>query len=120
MNQTGLCIPRTIKQPSAETLLVSWVAITLASVAYCEAKSGHRYRRLIVLGSILVAITIGIGERMSAQSVVLTNMPWCLALGMLVDCVLYNTVSVIYRRSAYVKHIIDNEQYRKEEKETVA
>jgi hypothetical protein len=99
---------------------VSWVAITLTAVAYCEAKSGHRYRRLVILGSVLVAITIGMAEGTSAHSVALTNMPWCLALGMLADCVVYNIVGAVHRRYANVRQSSDDNKCRKEEKKILA
>ena len=120
MSHIGLQIPQTIKQPSAEALLVSWVAITLAAVAYCEIKSGHRYRRLVVLGSVLIAITIGMAEGTSAHSVALANIPWCLALCMLTDGVLYNIVGAVHRRYDNVRQSIDDNKCCKEEKKILA
>jgi len=81
-------------------LLICWLAATLAAVVYCEAHPGHRFRKLFVLGSVFVAVFIGRVEGSGVDSIILTNIPWCLSLGMLLDFFVHNSIRVLSNGTA--------------------
>lgn len=64
---------------------MSWLVMILAVAAYYETHPGHRYRKAFLLGSVVAAITIGVIEDSSVDTMMLTNLPWCLALSILLD-----------------------------------
>jgi hypothetical protein len=82
-------LPGAITHPSPTALLVSWLLLTFVVLVYYETDPGHMYRKVFLLGSVMAAITIGVMEQSSVDTVILTNLPWCLALSTLVDTLLW-------------------------------
>jgi hypothetical protein len=74
---------------------VSWLLLTLAAALYYETHPGYRYRKIYLLVSVIAAITIGVIEQSSVDTVILTNLPWCLALSTLVDTLLWGVYGVV-------------------------
>jgi hypothetical protein len=77
--------------------VVSWLLLTLAAALYYETHPGHRYRKVYLLRSVIAAITIGVIEQSSVDPIILTNLPWCLALSTLVDTLLWGAYGVANR-----------------------
>jgi hypothetical protein len=79
------------------------VVTVLAVVAYYEAQPGDRHRTAFLLAGVFVATVVGAMEGSSADTIILTNMPWCITLGILMDALMYRLVSV-KSRSSREKH----------------
>jgi hypothetical protein len=90
----GIRIPEALRQPSPTTLLVSWLVITIVTIAYYEDHPRHRLRKAVLLGSAIVAIFIGTVEGSSVDTMLLTNVPWCVALGILLDLLVHACTSI--------------------------
>jgi hypothetical protein len=73
------------KSPSPLTLLISWVMLAIAVAAYCGSHPGGRYRSFLIVGSAFVALLVGIAEQSSLNTIILTDIPWCVTLGILMD-----------------------------------
>jgi hypothetical protein len=95
--------PEAVRRPSPTTLLVSWLVMTLAVVAYYEAHPGHRHRTAFLFGGVLVATIVGVMEGSGADTIILTDMPWCIALGILIDALMHSLVGG-KSRSSQEKH----------------
>lgn len=78
-------VPDMIRSPSPSVLLASWLVMALAAAAYHETLSRREHRTTYLFGSALVALLLGMVEQSGVETVILTNVPWCLALGMLLD-----------------------------------
>jgi hypothetical protein len=66
--------------------------MTLAAVMYYEAHPRHRHRTAFLFGGVFVAIMIGVMEGSGTDTIILTNMPWCIALGILMDVLIHSLV----------------------------
>jgi hypothetical protein len=64
--------------------------MTLAAVAYHETHPGYKHRKIFLLGSVVAAIVIGVFERSSVDTMILTNLPWCLVLSTITQTVVYS------------------------------
>jgi hypothetical protein len=72
---------------------VTWVVTTLAVVAYYEARARHRYRTAFLFGGVFVATVVGVVEGSSADTIILNNIPWCIALAILMDVLIRSLAS---------------------------
>jgi hypothetical protein len=70
------------------------VVAVLAVVAYYEAQPGNGHRTAFLLGGVFIATVVGVMEGSSADTIILTNMPWCIALGILIDALMYRLVGL--------------------------
>jgi hypothetical protein len=113
-------LPEAIRRPSPTCLLVSWMVTTLGVVAYYEARPGHRYRTAFLIGAVFVATVFGLMEGSSTDTIILTNMPWCIALGMLMDVLLRSLSGSKPRRSREKDSLLGGGQYCGMEKATSA
>ena len=86
-------MPATSNPPSPLTLVVSWVVLAIAVAAYYETHPGHRYRRFFIVGSAFVALLIGVSEQSSMSTMILTNIPWCVTLGILADKLVHSVLA---------------------------
>lgn len=92
----------------------------VAVVAYYEMHPGHSYRKLFILGSALVAIFIGIVEGSGMNSIILTDIPWSLTLGMMLDCLVHNFIRVLSSDTAERGISASKEQCHETEKVDLA
>jgi hypothetical protein len=72
------------------------VILAITVVVHCESHAGGRYRRIFIVGSAFVPLLIGVAEQSSMNTIVLTDMPWCVTLGILMDKLVH---SIAYRGS---------------------
>ncbi|KAH8730526.1 hypothetical protein GQ44DRAFT_823248 [Phaeosphaeriaceae sp. PMI808] len=93
-------LPKMLLQPSPTTLLVSWLAMAMAAVTYYETHPGHRYRNVFFLGSAFVAVAVGIIEQSNMDTIILTNIPWCLVLSILLDFSVHNIIRLLSSSSS--------------------
>ncbi|KAF2132134.1 hypothetical protein P153DRAFT_354780 [Dothidotthia symphoricarpi CBS 119687] len=94
LHQTRLRIPEMLRRPSPSTLLVSWLILALAVAAYHETHPGNMRRKALLLGSLFIALLIGVVEGSGTSTVLLTDLPWCLSLGILLDMIVHRLLVV--------------------------
>ncbi|KAF2823244.1 hypothetical protein CC86DRAFT_457669 [Ophiobolus disseminans] len=86
-------LPEAWQHPSPRVLLASWLILAIAVTTYYTAHKSHRHRKLFLLGSILVAMMIGIAEGSGVATTILTDVPWCLTFGMLADLLVHRIIA---------------------------
>jgi hypothetical protein len=60
---------------------MGWIALAVAITAFCVHRSDLRYRIHYLVGSMVVACVLGGLEGSDMATVILQNIPWCLAIG---------------------------------------
>jgi hypothetical protein len=81
------------QQPPPILLLVSWLILALAIIAYFETHLKTRNLKVFLIGSAFIAFSLGVLEDSSVRSIILTNLPWCLTsqlfLGILMNSIVH-------------------------------
>ncbi|ORY12921.1 hypothetical protein BCR34DRAFT_600226 [Clohesyomyces aquaticus] len=81
-------IPESLSDPSPLTVFVGWLIVALALSITLEVSDGSRHHAIFLSYGILVSIILGVVECAPLSSVLLTNVPWSVAIG-LVCCAVY-------------------------------
>ncbi|OAL56799.1 hypothetical protein IQ07DRAFT_18780 [Pyrenochaeta sp. DS3sAY3a] len=90
-----------VTRPSSDALLCGWMALALALAIYHESRSNHRYRSIFLVGSVLLALLLGVVERSHLNTIILTNIPWCLTLGVATDMLVRTVLGIRTRRGKF-------------------
>ena len=78
-----------MESPSPQVLLASWVVLAVAITTYYRTRLGHRHRRCYLIGSMLMAFVVGGLEGSGVATIILTGIPWCLTVGVLLHALLH-------------------------------
>jgi hypothetical protein len=90
--------------------------MTFAVTAYCESYTRHWHRKLTLFGSVIVAIVLGGLENSRAETVILTNIPWCLALSMLMSSLIETCINLNLGKRVEMILTFTDHHHRKTEK----
>jgi hypothetical protein len=105
------------KSPSSHVVLLSWIVLALALATFQGRDSGHGRKTGILLCSVLAAVGLGFIEGTGSTSIVLTNIPWCLTFGVLVETIVSTASSGLLRRRLYVGQFTREQVGEKQEKD---
>ena len=86
-----------MQKPSPEVLLVGWIILAVAITVFCVRRSDLRGRIYTLVGGMAVACILGVLEGSDIATIILQNIPWCLAIGMLVHTIVPSVEQVWYR-----------------------
>lgn len=119
------CLPSSVRDtvvkpmehPSPQVLLLSWLILAIAIAACYRMQSSHRHRRHYLIGSMLVAFVIGGLEGSGMTTAILTNVPWCLTIGALLQLAINTGIRAWHcRRTNGVDHTLRTEKLKDLEK----
>ncbi|OCK78750.1 hypothetical protein K432DRAFT_444408 [Lepidopterella palustris CBS 459.81] len=88
-------VPEAILNPSTRAVFSGWLLLALGCTAFYQLHEHDRYQNIFIVGSIIAAAMIGMLESSGGDTIILTNMPWCITLGL----VLSGTVHGLVRRT---------------------
>jgi hypothetical protein len=90
-----------IKKPSSHIVLLSWIVLAFSLAAFQGGSSGKGRKGVILLCAVLGAMVLGFVEGSSSTSIILTNLPWCITFGILVDAAVNYGSCRLARRTSY-------------------
>jgi len=64
-------------------LFAGWLLAALAITTFYHISKRDRSQNIFIVGSVLAAMAIGGVDCTSVNSIVLTNVPWCISLGLI-------------------------------------
>jgi hypothetical protein len=76
--------PENLSDPSPLLVLTLWMTVAVVLTGYRELYNTTRGLDIAVAGSICSAFILGVLESASLRTILLTHLPWCLALGLAV------------------------------------
>jgi len=97
---------KTVQEPSPHVLLAGWIILAVAIIAFCGHRSDLRCRIHYIVGSMVVACVLGGLEGSGMATVILQNIPWCLAIGMLLHPIVQSVEQVWYHDRSRRWHVI--------------
>lgn len=80
-------------------VMISALILVAAVVTYYRTHRAHEYWRISFIGSVVSALLLGLLEESSPMTSVLTNVPWCVTVGMVVDEVIHSAIEARCKRS---------------------
>ncbi|KAF2114450.1 hypothetical protein BDV96DRAFT_98075 [Lophiotrema nucula] len=78
-------IPDWVSDPSSSAVFAGWLVVALVVTAYRAAYDGSHYHDVVLASSVSAAIILGMVEGTTLRGILLTNVPWCLSLGLILS-----------------------------------
>ncbi|KAF2133137.1 hypothetical protein P153DRAFT_363356 [Dothidotthia symphoricarpi CBS 119687] len=103
-------LAKPFKNPSPFVLLLSWLVLAIAVAAWCKTQTSHQHRRHYLIGSMLMAFVLGGIEGSGMTTTILTNIPWCLTLGMLLHFIVGSVRVSIWTHAIVPPHHVNEFQ----------